>query len=298
MEHFAFPEVLDSTMLASMRCPRKFMLSHVRCLAKAGRNNIHLTAGGAYAKGLEMARKAYMDGQQPEECLEIGVQALIETYGDADPGTTAKSLDRMVGALEFYFSNYPLDDDPARIAILAGVPAVEWRFALPLPFKHPDTGQPLLYAGRTDMICNFCGALYAEDDKTTSSLGASWSNQWELRSQFMGYAWAGRELGLGLQGTLVRGVSILKTKYDTAQSIVSTPSWMIDEWVEHRDYLIANALKQYTAAEPYWEAAFDDTCNEYGGCQFKNLCGTQPDYRENLISTGFELNVWNPLDHN
>jgi hypothetical protein len=251
-------------------------------------------AGGAYAKGLEVARLAYMRQVDPEECLELGTAALIEEYGDAEcPDTEAKTLDRMVGALEYYFSEYPLDDDPARISIIAGVPAVEWRFALPLPFNNPDTGMPLLYAGRTDTIMDFCGARYAEDDKTTKSLGARWSNQWELRSQFMGYAWAGRELGLGLQGTLVRGVSILKTKYETAQAIVNSPDWKIDEWIEHRDHLIRQALTYYK--EGYWEPALDDTCNEYGGCTFRSICGIPPDRRENWLRTNFEENLWNPL---
>jgi hypothetical protein len=235
-----------------------------------------------------------MRQHDPEQCLEMGTAALIEEYGDAEcPDTESKTLDRMVGALEYYFSEYPLDDDPARISTIAGVPAVEWRFALPLPFNNPDTGMPLLYAGRTDTIMDFCGARYAEDDKTTKALGAKWSNQWELRSQFTGYAWAGRVLGLSLQGTLVRGVSILKTKYETAQAIVNAPDWKIDEWVEHRDHLITQALSYYKGG--YWEPALDDTCNDYGGCIFKGICSIPPDRRVNWLSTGFEESMWNPL---
>lgn len=283
-------------MLSSMRCPRKFFLGNIERWRKGGdEESIHLVAGKAYAKGLEVMRLAYANSTDPEECLERGVAALIEEYGDAEcPEGELKTLDRMVGALEFYFSKYPLDDDPARIAVISGVPAVEWRFALPLPFINPDTGEPLLYAGRTDMICDFAGGRYAEDDKTTKQLGARWGDQWELRSQFMGYAWAGRELGLGLQGTLVRGVSILKTKYETAQAIVNSPDWKIDEWIEHRDFLISNALKFY--AEGYWEPALDDTCNEYGGCQFRSVCGIPPDRRINWLNTNFTENTWNPLD--
>lgn len=290
-----FPPVLDATMLSAMRCPRKFFLGHVCRWTREGGKSIHLVAGGAYAKGLEVARLAYMHGEDPERCLELGTQALIDEYGDAEcPEGESKTLDRMIGALEFYFSEYPLEDDPARISTIAGVPAVEWRFALPLPFTNPDTGQPLLYAGRTDMICDFAGARYAEDDKTTKQLGARWADQWELRSQFMGYAWAGRELDLGLQGTIVRGVSILKTKYETAQAIVNSPDWKIEEWVAHRDHLIRNALRFYQ--EGYWEPALDDTCNEYGGCSFKSVCGIPPERRINWLTTNFEESTWNPLN--
>jgi len=290
-----FPHVLDATILSQYRCPRKFHLATVERYGPSGGKSIHLTAGGAYAKGLEVARLAYCRGDAPELCLEAGIGALIAEYGDADPGTSAKTLDRMCGALEYYFDQYPLDTDPARIAVLAGVPAVEWSFALPLPFIHPDTGAPLLYAGRTDCIMNFAGGLYAEDDKTTSSLGASWSKQWDLRSQFIGYAWAMRELGLIPAGVIVRGVSILKTKYETAQAIVNEPAWKIDQWVEHRDHLVKRMLADYAAG--YWEPALDETCNEYGGCMFKQICDVPPKLRQNWLDTQFEENTWSPL-HN
>lgn len=295
MNERRYPEVLDATALSAMRCPRKFDLGTVLRYRPAGGTNIHLRAGAAYAKGLEVARLSYCNGSDPADCLERGVEALITEYGDADPGNTAKSLDRMVGALEYYFDQYPLDDDPARIATPGGVPAVEWSFALPLPFNNPDTGQPLLYAGRTDCLVEFCGGLYAEDDKTTSALGMSWSKQWELRSQFIGYAWAMRELGLRPQGTIVRGVSILKTKYETAQAIVNSPDWKISEWVEHRNFLIAKSLEAYQNG--YSEPALDETCNEYGGCSFKAVCQIPPKNRQAWLDTSYEENDWNPL-HN
>ena len=295
MNELRYPEVLDATMLAAMRCPRKFHLAHCLRYRPVGGTNIHLLAGAAYAKGLEVARLAYLHGTDPERCLELGVAALIKEYGDADPGTTAKSLDRMVGAMEFYFDQYPLADDPARIASPGGIPAVEWSFALPLPFNNPDTGQPLLYAGRTDCLVDFAGGLYAEDDKTTSQLGQSWSKQWELRSQFIGYTWAMRELGLKPQGAIVRGVSILKTKYETAQAIINVPPWKVSEWLEHRDFLIANSLKAYQ--DGYHEAALDETCNEYGGCTFKPVCQIPPKNRESWLATSYEESDWSPL-HN
>jgi PD-(D/E)XK nuclease superfamily len=279
-------------MLATWRCPKKFKLAHLQRYGAAGKS-IHLIAGGAFAKGLEVARLAYCHGKPPEEALLLGTTALIEEYGDADSAGTSKSLDRMVGALEFYFSRYPLDADPARIARIVGTPAVEWSFALPLPFNHPETAEPLLYTGRTDAIVEFVGGLYGLDDKTTSSLGESWSKQWTLRSQFTGYAWAARTLGIPFQGVLVRGVSILKTKYDTAQAIINQPDWKIDRWVEHRNHVIGEMLKAYSTG--YFDAALDETCNEYGACTFKSVCEVSPALEAQWLETNFVENEWSPL---
>jgi len=288
-----FPSVIDSTMLSTWRCRRKFQLAFLERYGSQGKS-IHLTAGGAYAKGLEVARRAFMEGSSPERSLLLGTHALIVDYGDADAAGTAKTLDRMVGALEFYFDRYPLQTDPCRISDIAGRPAIEFSFGLPLPFNNPDTGEPLLYAGRTDAIMDFVGGRYILDDKTTSSLGESWSRQWTLRSQFTGYAWAARTLGIKTAGTIVRGVSILKTKYDTAQAIINQPDWKIDRWVAHRDFQISEMLAAY--ATGYFDPALDDTCNEYGGCTFKQICEVSPAQQIQWLETNFVENEWNPLE--
>jgi len=169
-----FPEVLDSSMLSSFtNCPQLFFRAHIEHWKLQG-ESIHLHAGSAYAKGLEAARRSYMSGDLPSIAEGKGLGELIHAYGDFEAGQEAKSLPRMCGALEFYFSQYPLQTDIAKIATVGGVPAVEWSFAIPLPIKHPETGNPLLFCGRTDALVQLAGGLYALDDKTTSQLGASW----------------------------------------------------------------------------------------------------------------------------
>lgn len=287
-----FPPVLDATMLAAWGCPKKFQLAHLHRYGHE--KSIHLIAGAAYARGLEVARRAYWNGSPPDLCLMEGTKALIIEYGDAIcPPEEAKTCERMIGAMEFYFDQYPLETDPARIATVGGVPAVEWSFGLPLPFSHPDTGEPLLFAGRTDALMDFAGGLYALDDKTTKQLGVTWPKQWELRSQFTGYAWAARELGLKLAGTLVRGVSILKTKYDHAQAIVNQPEWKIDRWVAHRDHVIRSMLDAYRTG--YFDHNLGEVCNEYGGCGFKPVCAVPPEDQPSWLATNYIETEWNPL---
>jgi len=71
---------------------------------------------------------------------------LIKQYGDFEcPEDSAKSLERMMGALDYYFANFPLDQDKAiPVSLPGGGQGVEFSFAEPLPFLHPETGDPLL----------------------------------------------------------------------------------------------------------------------------------------------------------
>jgi hypothetical protein len=200
----------------------------------------------------------------------------------------------MLGALEFYFEQYPLESDPFQPHEWSpGQRAIEFTFAVPLPFDHPVTGEPLIYTGRSDMIAEMGGALYIEDDKTASQLGASWSSQWDMRSQFTGYSWAARQSGLEIAGILIRGVSILKTKYDTQQAITYRPQWMIDRW-------LGQVLRDLTRMESMWEEDYfdynlDESCNGYSGCLFRRVCLSQePDV---WLRADYQRRKWDPLAH-
>lgn len=288
-----FPSVWDSSMLATLRsCPHKFALEYLNHW-KPKRESHHLRAGGAFAKGLEVSRATfYRDGKPAAEALEAGIGALLAAYGDFQPpDDSPKTAARMAGALEFYFSHWPLGADPAVPAVLGDRLGIEFSFAQPLPINHPESGDPLIYCGRADMICDFAGGRYVEDDKTASQLGASWSRQWDLRSQFTGYCWAARAAGIATQGVLIRGISILKTKYDCAEAVSYRPEWQVDRWLNQTLRDIERARKCWE--EGYWDLSLDHACTEYGGCTFRQICLLQDP--QPFLDLNFERRHWNPL---
>jgi hypothetical protein len=197
----------------------------------------------------------------------------------------------MAGAFEFYWSNYPLEEETGPLVLAGGKRAIEVSFAEPLPINHPVTGDPLLYCGRMDAILSYAGGAYITDEKTTTQLGASWSRQWDLRSQFIGYAWGANQIGIRVDGTIVRGVSILKTKYDTQQAIMSQPEWKIQRWYEEMLQHVTNMLQAWKTG--VWLHNFDHACAEYGGCQFRDACQSQDETP--WLETYFERRQWNPL---
>lgn len=289
-----FPHAVDSTMLAALRsCPQKLFRTYLQHW-KPQTESVHLVAGGAFAKGLEVARSAFFaEGADQFEAEAAGIQALIEAYGDFQcPPDSAKSLERTAGALEFYFSQYPLGQcgmEP--ITLASGKRGIEFSFAEPLEISHPVTGDPILYTGRADQIAHFAGGVYIEDDKTTSQLGASWPRQWELRSQFTGYSWAAQRAGIDTQGAIVRGISILKTKYDHMQAITYRSEYEIERWYEqvHRDLERLIAMWQ----DGWFDYNLDHACAEYGGCNLQQVCKSNDP--ETWLPMYFEKRVWDPL---
>lgn len=287
-----FPMAVDSTMISAYSaCPRLMELSHIDHWKPAGTTSIHLTAGGAFARGLEISRRSYATGTPADESQELGAAALALAFGEDERLDEVKSLPRMLSTFDYYFTQYPLETDPAQILILEQTPAVEFSFAIPLPILHPDTGAPILFCGRCDALVKFAGGVYALDDKTTSSLGPSWSQQWDLRGQFTAYAWALRELGISARGTMIRGISILKTKNETQQAVVSQPDWKIDRWYEQTLAKIRSMVDDYQRGVFRYDLS--ESCNHYGGCTFRRVCLTpNPD---EWLSTYFQYNEWSPL---
>lgn len=319
-----FPHTIDSTMLSAFRsCPQKYFRTYLQHW-KPQQQSVHLVAGGAFAKGCEIARQAYYQGEVPiydqktdpetglittvdtgevkscepensEFSVAEGLRALIVHYGDFEcPPDSAKSLERMCGALEYYFEVWPLGADgcpPVQFA--NGRYAVEFSFAEPLPFNHPITGQPVLYTGRADMIGEFAGGIYTVDEKTTTSLGARWGKQWEMRSQFTGYNWAAKKAGIDVSGTLIRGIAVLKTKYNDAQEITSRSDYEIDRWLNQVVRDLTNIQRMWE--ENYFDYNLDNACNEYGSCSLTSVCKSSDP--EAWLPMYFTQKVWDPLLH-
>lgn len=295
---FPFPELLDNSAISSFKkCPTDWMYSSLRAITRKG-GNIHLHFGGAYAAGLEAARKAFYDENLSEdEAICLGLDTAIRFYGDFESPSNyegGKSFDRLIYALIEYFAEYPLSTDVIRPARLAnGKSAVEFTFAIPLPnVRHPVTGNPLLYGGRFDMLAEREGVLFIEDDKTATQLGAQWMRNWDLDSQFTGYSWAARDFGYPVAGAIIRGLSILKGGFGHAQAITYRPDWQIERWLQSTEHTIRLMIA-------YWEQGFypmtldKHACNSYGGCGYSRLC-TSPN-PEPWITADYEPRVWNPL---
>lgn len=292
-----FPEVLDSSIINDLKkCPAKFDFAH--CQDWKGRGtNVHLHAGGAFAVGCEATRRAfYLDGLDREASIQRGVEALMKAYGEfeaPDFGSgAAKTIDRMAGALIFYWDNYPLNHDSAFPIMLPGEKrGIEFNFTEVLPIDHPETGNPLLYTGRLDAVLNFAGGHWGFDEKTTGSLGASWGNKWALRGQFLGYTWGCRQAGIPIKGIVVRGVSILKTKYECAESINEYADWHVDQWYSELLEWVSGAITAYKAKR--WKHNYGDACDDFGGCTFKHVC-TSKDPAP-WLATQFERRHWDPV---
>lgn len=289
-----FPTGIDNTMRVSFSgCPRKFEIEHLHHI-RPNFPSIHLIAGGAMAKGLEIFRLGvYKDGLPEEQAFFRAVVGIIREWGDNDIFEEHnKSLWNVILAVEHYISEWSPATDTLRPAKLNGEWGIECSFALPIPdVFHPQTGEPLLYTGRYDMLAQVGDALYVEDDKTTGSLGPSWVKQWSLNSQFTGYCWAAKQHGIPVAGAIIRGIAFLKSRFDTAQCLVYRSDWEIERWLLQ---LQRDARRMIAAWEDgYFDYALGTACGNFGGCSFMRLC--EQKHPEKWVFPDYKIEKWDPL---
>ncbi len=289
-----FPECLDSTMISAFRsCPHQYNEAYRNHWKPIG-ESIDLVAGKAFASGIELARKAFHDDNKTlEESLQLGVIELIREWGDFEaPENHAKQLDRMIGALDEYFKHYGFSTDHIQPLISNGKSAVEFSFALPIPgTEHPTTGQPILYTGRFDMLGLYNNQLFIVDEKTTKQLGATWNKNWIMRSQITAYCWAARQYDYPVAGAIIRGISILKTKYGHAESIQYRSDAFIEKWLIQVRKDINRMVGCWK--DGYWDYNFDSSCTGYGGCRFQEACTSNDEQK--VLERDFVKRIWDPL---
>lgn len=295
--HADFPEVIDNTAREAFTCPEKFRRQVIQKLAIRNRST-DLHFGGAFALGLETMRRAfYEEGLSETQAFAQGVEAAVIEFGPYEPPERhIKTCDRLILALYDYVQRYPLATDYIQpIEMSPGRRGIEFTFAIPIPdTQHPQTGNPILYAGRFDMIGTYQGTRWGLDDKTTSQLGKRWNDSWNLSSQLTGYVWAAGESGLPLAGMIMRGQSILTSGSEFAEAIEYRPQWQQERWLEQLKRDIARMIESWETDR--YDKNLGPVCNLYSGCPYKRLCRSQNP--QPWIDTEYANHYWNPLNKN
>jgi hypothetical protein len=276
------PHVIDSTMLSTLgECPKKFEWAFENRLRPRDGSTEPLDVGAAFHEAIYMARKTYWETEDPESGKLAGVRRLLSAAPDTDPGSS-RSLDKILAAYDLYTNQFPLEK--AQPLVLNGRPMFEVTFSIPLPINNLD-GQPFLYSGRIDMIVNTSAGVYLLDDKTTTRMGPSWGDGWDLRFQFLGYMWAASQFGIDSRGVIVRGIKIANQP-EVREAIIYRKDWLISEWYDNMLTRVSTLLSK---SRP---KALGRPCE---WCSYVVLCKSQ--HPERWFNTFDIQEEWSPLHH-
>ena len=177
----------------------------------------------------------------------------------------------------------------------------EMTFSIPLA---PD----FTFVGRIDKIIKWNDCFYVVDHKTTSSLGASYFNMAEPNMQFMGYAFAGKQLGYDIKGVIVDAILVAKgllpsdATTGTRKNPNLTPFARYDVYYkqEHFDEWLATVLgarediKACDEGHGKWYPNFE-ACTHFGECAYRRVCKEDQAIRQRILDMDYEIDFWDPL---
>jgi CRISPR/Cas system-associated exonuclease Cas4 (RecB family) len=285
------PDFLDSSALSDFaRCPSYYYLRHVMGLRRKYPTPGATTAmdwGTCWHKVLESYHEAGQDVSAGLEALNLHYPEEIQPSSDR----MKRSKERMAKALFDYHERYA--DLDAEMEFVRH----EQHFSV---YSEEDD---LAWDGRIDSIRRRKGVIAPWDYKTTSRMGDSYFDQFELSFQFPGYVWAARQLtGEPINEIVVDVYYTISRSHDFFRRTFRYTEEDLAEWVSNvklwRDrinLLLDNHLHDPEAWPKNWTQ-----CNWWYGrkCPFFDVHSASPqgDLRLEILKQDYEEVRWNPLD--
>lgn len=290
----------DSTSIkATMKCMRYYAYSILWGL-QPNQTSVHLEFGGLYAKALENFYKYRARGDDLQTAARRVVREALESTWDRetglpiDWGDPKKNRYTLVRSVVWYLDQFGDEKDSAIKThhMSDGTPAVELSFR----FNMTDD---IILSGHLDRVVEFQGALWPMDQKTTGgTIGPYFFDQFKPDTQFTLYALAGKLiLQAPMKGVIIDGAQIAVgfTRFERGFTM-RTEAQITDWWHGTEQYI---ALTQHITAGAKSPEDFPmntESCGNYGGCAFREICASSPRIRPNLIATKYKQRVWDPLE--
>jgi len=251
--------------------------------------SIALRFGREYHQALHDYEVLLAEKYKHRDAVFEVIRALTLRLEDWDPDDKKRNRSTLLRTVIWYLEKFK--DDPAKTLILAsGAPAVEIRFSFDLPYDiEAAPGQPYVLSGKLDRVVTFNGDLFVMDRKTTTwGLGSSYWNLWTPHNQISLYTLAGKQVFQApIKGVIIDAAQLLVGGVNFERGIIYRTQEQLDEWVED---LIPFLLRQNDFGHN------DTSCDKYGGCEFREVCGKSPQVRDRFLRSAFEqVTPWNPL---
>lgn len=290
---------VDSTSLGTYKeCPRKYYYSIILGLVPR-EESPHLTFGLLLHKAREDYDRARLSGRSHEQALDLVLDAVLRsTWNKALKRPSLgdhKTKNRMslVRTVVWYLDVMAQKDSFETLRLANGQPAVElsFRFA---PGWYTAEGEEIILCGHLDRIGLLNGIPYILDVKTTSqSLGESFFKQFSPHNQFSLYTLAGQVVyEQPIKSIIVDGVQVGVGFSRFQRKLIERSEEQLVEWLGETQEWIEEMGD--SARRGRWKLN-DKSCDHYGGCPFREVCGSSPSAREHRLKKDFVKRVWDPL---
>jgi hypothetical protein len=304
----------DATSLSNYeKCPRYYQ--YVNLLGYQPKDkSVHLIFGGLYAAALEHYYKYLTEGMSVDDAtLAVVRSAMVETWeydteptGEGDEGYpdgvniirgsgkpwdsmhSTKTRETLIRSIVWYLDHFA-DDATEILYSDDGKPGVEYSFALPLD-------NDIIWCGHIDRLVSYNGDPYVMDQKTSgSTISSRFFKQFTPDIQMSGYTYAGKVIfNLPVKGVIIDAAQIAVGFTRFERGFVHRTEDQLDEWLDNS---MLNILR---AREDTSDNRFPmnrQSCGNYGGCQFRDVCSASKSHSKRLLAADFvQRPRWDPME--
>lgn len=299
--------IVDQTSLGLFKkCARKYLYRMILGLVPR-RPNFHLQFGTWMHEGCEKYEIAKCEGKTHEEAMIVAVRYVLGAtwdyqYGKPwDSGDPDKNRYTLLRTLIWYLDDFGEHDTMQTLVLKNGKPAVELTFKFnPEDFETGDrltalTGELIEFRGHIDRLVWFEGARYVSDRKTTGKfhkLNEKYFAQYTPNNQFSMYALASRwYFDIQVAGIVCDAARVTSTTSEFLRMTIERSEAHLREWYADAKYWLQ--LMGKSAESDRWPQN-DTACNEYGGCEYREICRRSPAARKTFMDADYVRSPWDP----
>jgi hypothetical protein len=173
-----------------------------------------------------------------------------------------------------------------------GRPAVELSFRYDLGLVLAD--EHILMCGHMDRIVEFQNDLYVADSKTTkNTITDRFFLSFNPDNQMSNYTIGGKvALHVPVKGVIIDGMQVAVNFSRFQRGFCYRSDDQIEEWLGDTKYYITLAYN--FATNNYWPMN-DKSCDNYGGCKFRDICAKPKATRDKWLAADYVKLEWDPL---
>lgn len=275
-----------SSLTSYMKCPRYYYYTYIQGWSSA-KKSVHLLFGGWYATAMETFYTQVSAGVEPLVALRETVREALQNTWDVEDEEgewisdhNTKTRDNLIRSIVWYIDQYYLDPaaEDYPISVLAdGTPAVELKFVWEL-------ADNIMLRGVLDRVVEADDGQYIMDQKTTGgAISAYYFKQYTNDAQMSTYTITGKVLyNLPVKGIIVDAAQIAVGFTRFGRGFISRSNQQLEEF---KDTAIAYIRRAQTDNDYLPNYA---SCNNYGGCAFRDVCARSPELRDNFLRADFK----------
>ena len=286
----------DSTSIGLFKtCPRKYELTIIK--GYVPRIMPPPLAFGIHLHTLLQTWHKLVESNLDRHTALMRVTKLAGLLGETLPsGDTARTKQTLVRTIVWYLEQF-WDDKAVTVKLTNNQPAVEYHFFL-LFMSYMN--HEIFLCGHIDRIVQWQLATYACDYKTTKySLDGKFFSRFKPSTQMSLYTLATHlktpEIHniASAHGVIIDGIQLGVNFSRFARQVVTFSLEEINEYIESLKYWITQAIN---ASVNKFFAANEESCGQYGGCPFREICSMPPARREAYLKGNFKIQMWNPVN--